>query len=799
MRIVKLELKGYKRLALSGIDKLTYTPERNIQIILGRNMSGKSQLLRQLNPLPANINTEFSTDGYKNIEIEKDGSIYLLSSTAQGHSFILNNVEFNNGGTKKEQLELVEEHFNLTPAKVDIMLGLTKFVNMSPTERKSIITSITNIDYVYPIALYNRIKSKQRDLVGGIKVLRNKIKLAEQKLLKQEDITILQNDVDNLKKFRDYILAHTTTNMHTVEIVPVPLKDIETLLSKIVPGNIEKLKAKVRELTYTQQHIRDKLKELTKAIADIEKLGELKDIGKLREEANQNDQEIQRLYKLNKYSIDLEKSYPVYENWINIYPVIVSTLNELREYDSVRLGDREDILNKYQDLDNIVSTYIAKRQVVIDHIKQLQDENYNKKVTCDKCGNVWVDTNKEKIEELGNLVTKVNNELKIKQEELDKYIDLKNKLDRVLKLEESLNFLCSRTLDNLPNILKQKVNIKEDSIESTLTLINDINTNITEISRCSLHFEKARELNLLINQYVEISKRHKEYSKEETDRLSTELVKYSNIYNDNNTELMDTVKQVSLLDILSKYRDNLFNYLKDVATNYKAEKNKEYNKYLKEAINLIDYEIIHRENTLTENNVLTKSIEVDNQELEQLVKEESVLGHMEKGLSPQSGLIAKSLSSSINNIILDMNKIINSIWTYPVEILSCDIEEGDITYRFKVMVNDKDIIEDISKLSSSVQEIVNLAFRLVWYNRNKFTTYPLYLDEFGNTFDKEHRTIAYSVIDKLLSSDFSQMFIITHYNSLYGSLTNADFNVLDENNIDLSSVDTYNEHFIIER
>lgn len=54
MIIEKLELKFYKRMLLRSINHITITPKSKIQIILGTNSSGKSSLLKELSPLPAN-------------------------------------------------------------------------------------------------------------------------------------------------------------------------------------------------------------------------------------------------------------------------------------------------------------------------------------------------------------------------------------------------------------------------------------------------------------------------------------------------------------------------------------------------------------------------------------------------------------------------------------------------------------------------------------------------------------------------------------------------------------------------
>ena len=116
MQIVKLILKGYKRLFLSHINKIEYTPTSKVNLILGSNGSGKSSLFKELSPLPADMK-EFDEDGYKEITIIHNNDTYHLTSgvvAVNKHSFKINDIELNPAGTKKVQLSLVKEHFNLT-------------------------------------------------------------------------------------------------------------------------------------------------------------------------------------------------------------------------------------------------------------------------------------------------------------------------------------------------------------------------------------------------------------------------------------------------------------------------------------------------------------------------------------------------------------------------------------------------------------------------------------------------------------------------------------------------------------
>jgi len=58
----------------TNIEKITYTPSEIVQIILGTNGCGKSSLLSQLTPLPANIKKDYREGGYKKITLTNKGN-----------------------------------------------------------------------------------------------------------------------------------------------------------------------------------------------------------------------------------------------------------------------------------------------------------------------------------------------------------------------------------------------------------------------------------------------------------------------------------------------------------------------------------------------------------------------------------------------------------------------------------------------------------------------------------------------------------------------------------------------------
>ena len=155
--IKEIILNGYDRFFLNNIESITYAPKQKFQLILGSNGSGKSSLLSELNPLPIN-KTDFRENGFKEITKEKNGSTFVLKSTINKNSFKKDNIELNPGGTKKVQLNLIREYFNLTPRYNNVVLGIEKLTTMSTNDRKQYLREMSTVDYAYGIYLYNSLK-----------------------------------------------------------------------------------------------------------------------------------------------------------------------------------------------------------------------------------------------------------------------------------------------------------------------------------------------------------------------------------------------------------------------------------------------------------------------------------------------------------------------------------------------------------------------------------------------------------------------------------------------------------------
>jgi hypothetical protein len=167
-------------------------------------------------------------------------------------------------------------------------------------------------------------------------------------------------------------------------------------------------------------------------------------------------------------------------------------------------------------------------------------------------------------------------------------------------------------------------------------------------------------------------------------------------------------------------------------------------------------------------------------------------------LSPTDGLIAQGLFQFIDAFVAQMNQFIARVWLYPLTLYPCRPSDADVVeldYKFPLQVGDGPPVADVQRGSSAMQEIVDLAFKVVAMHHLQLGDGVLVLDEFAAKMDDAHRKAAFHVIGQLTAeNDFSQLFIISHYHSVYGSLKNAEVTVLCDRHVTLPAHTIFNRH-----
>ena len=206
--ITYLLLRNFKRFPLRELEVFEHQFTSKILLITGPNGSGKSSLFNELTPLPSDKNN-FNPQGYKEIHIKSDRHTYkLISDFTDGasFSFLVDGEELNLSNNVTAQRELVYQHFKITPAIHDLLVGKENFTDLSLLSRKKLFSSITHLNIDKVLENYNSLKEELKNNELVLKTQTSLLKSEESKLLDTSRLDTLKETQDRTKDFIDYLL-----------------------------------------------------------------------------------------------------------------------------------------------------------------------------------------------------------------------------------------------------------------------------------------------------------------------------------------------------------------------------------------------------------------------------------------------------------------------------------------------------------------------------------------------------------------------------------------------------------------
>jgi DNA repair exonuclease SbcCD ATPase subunit len=849
MKCIRIILIEYKRLVLNNIRWIDYNPSKPIQLILGTNGSGKTSLMRELTPLPAERNN-YNVGGSKKIFYEKDKIIYELTSdftSGQKHSFIMDGEELNTGGTITVQYELVKKYFNYTTEIRELITNQKGFHSMSAMERRSWITRLSNTDYSYALKLYQKLKEKTRDYSGSVKLLSKRLVTERASTTTLAEKNQLKNQVDEIRKSLDFIYQYRKTDdiniddsLSQVQSLKYQLaqhqdkvsdayntiQNINISLNIIDPNDLEHLitQAKINKSNLMLRYndvIENKMKVDEKVqktnVEDYHSLAEqearLSIINELIEKET-----IKVIDYINEFSLNIpadyyiSKSLDTFNLFQSIKDPLISILNRLptnSDDNGNLIYSREKVAQSKELLANCNDSLRRNENILSNnyHVKKSQEAKKNHDATsCPNCNHHWFIGYDEKLY--------LNNEKNI--------IEVEQQISNLHKQIKGIEFYLESANEYF-SIYKQFLSIKAtypEKLNLLWQLLDNSNVILLQPKTAAQHtqmFGTMLELSVQINNYtiekkelVKIIESKKSFNVDENNKLLIEskhldelIEKYLNNINLIEQKIIDLeLLNKSFMKINESVQaissiENQLNVLNEDLTNH--YKTKEWTSI----ISSLQTQLVRKESILNS---------IENQfhliaDLEKQI-EEQTLNHqacqcLTNAVSPNEGLIAKSLMSFINYLINRVNEFIEKIWTYPLRIEPCHIVEGDeidLDYKFELhfMTSDgsNESVKDISLGSSAMQEVIDLAFRIVAMDQLGLGDSPIMLDEFGKGFDSQHRINASQVIQSLmLEKAFPQLFIISHHEQTYGGMANAQVLVLSDANIVIpNNAGIINEH-----
>lgn len=823
MKILQLILHKYKRTPLISQPTLTIDFVNKLNLFIGTNGSGKSSIVGELSPLPSSKES-FYTGGYKKIMIEHNKSTYVLSSSfldKPDYSFIVDGEELNPSGTISIQRELVSNHFRLTQDIQDILTGWTSFTGMQAITRKKVFNLISNINIEYVLDKYESLKEelKKENVLyktqqGLLQTELVKVLDVIQKEMIEKDVCHIESSIDHLLVFRAALQKNKPSL--SIETISGYIYELDSKLKKQLQSNfrylasypfkdLDKLEAQYKSSLLVIKYkldIRYKQLETSQEVARTLNCKLIHNQEELNAIINNNNKQVEQI----KNSLTIFKDWDSYERYKTVEGIndsinlltsvqyrLMETLSEMpinEEY--VYAIDKEQAANiKKQNLSIKREKAIAITLNLKKEIEHVQDHLNNKLTQCPNCKYKWsIEYTQEYLDSLiykeqytSSFVVEAGDSIA----ELDKYIDECACYFRKFKLIQNTKRETYEQLVPMWNHINYGNLILVDPASIKMVITNSLSelTAIGQIHKLTDDITKTNELLELANKTTTVSAQENQDDikilEEEIFSLQTEKATYTLQLN----ELEYTRNLYYILsgsiDIFKQHVEQL-----NAATEYSIAQ---------ALIKLTDDEIRTHKLALIETKAkLENSDKVQyfiNKYKEEVAQTQDKIYTIEtilKELSPKDGLIAKTIGIFINKLLTNMNIIIASIWSYQFSIVPYDLDNDDkLDYKFKVMVNDKVISPDITKTSGGMREIIDLAFRLTIMKFLGLNDYPIYLDEFGIKLDSHHKSKIYELIFTFINStNYSQVFLISHLDLSYGNIKDTDIIALDTENISYS-------------
>lgn len=826
MNYQRIVLHGYIRLRLNTIEHFEMKIESPLQLFLGTNGSGKSSLLWELSPLPPNKD-DFMPGGYKIIEITHRGHYYVIGFTLTDkprYSFVCDNEELNEGATITVQKELVKAHFKITQDIQEILSGQDKLSTMGAPRRKDWFLRLCDVNYDYALQTFAKLKNAHRDRSGAIRLERRALVVESQKLLSEQEVVRLNDESHKLHEALNVLLEQRKPVEHDRTVLEMQDQQLDRQLLNL-SRQFEELHQRINDREHSDAELVDLIEEYAARLVQAQtratmlaeqfdtvnrKLNVLKTtgdntIGGLELQVA----EVQTLLTTSAAALLLGRSIDQPEqaqaSFESVYLALMDVFNEIpintdKRYSLEALNKAREDLNAQLMLKNNLLEKMAERKANITH---MQEHLGKPDVTCPKCSHSFsMIYSEERVhaiaEEVRQIEDRLFTEVYSKITELEAFIAECSTYGQ--KYRQFVQFTQSTPLLNPYWYWLQERRIISENPRQGVMDLEAIRRDLTrQVELAYLHTRK-REVTMQLEML-------KSVGEADVAQLQSEAAIYEEQLNGQTHELQlaqaqhqHYKSQFDLRRQAGTIRRNLRKAIRLKRQNYLDTVETDRRGILNQLIRDLQSALASREHSLHAAQRQRDIVEGMTRKIEQLVLEEEALAILVKELSPTEGLIAEGMLGFIKNFCDQMNRLMDQIWTYPLEIQSCELVEGesiDLDYKFPLIQGtERRKVKDVAQGSEGMREMVDLAFRMTAMQYLDLQETPLYLDETGRAFDEAHRSAMANMVRSLIEQHtFPQVFMISHYHGVYGALANAQICVLDPSNILVPK--TYNEHVVM--
>lgn len=845
MRILSIELAGYKRLKMDQVALFRMQLVQKIQLILGRNGTGKSSLLFELSPLPAD-GAQFHKGGYKLIKIEKNGNYYDLRNDfptkAGRHSFLKNGEELNQEGLQSTQLELVWSEFKINKKVRELLLGKRVFTDMRPIERREWLTLLADTDFEFAISAHAQFKERLRDADRDVRRDQGRLTHETSKIITPEErdrltieVKAIHEELTQLLAIRKPIerppeeletrqrsglakLDEMSTRLLRMRLhAPLTAYGARDLsrnewgeLEKVTFTSLDDVDAYIVEL---KERMAAEQAVINKSVIDHSKLQQnltvlkktgQEGLGKLGETLQKLISEREEILSNRKYRLVVPDAQVAMIALDACHDTLFTVFSEIPENEDKRFSqatrntvqtahaqDRETALRYKNHLD----TLEARAAHTETHLRDGGTD-------CPKCGHHFVPGYTP--EGLQALRTKISDG-SVKLKEVAARIQSSEaklvEFDQYALLYRQYRSCVSShpVLSSLWEYIEERA-LPMDAPRSILPILALFREDLALELRANVVTVQINDTKELMHQKTLVGDVSLAETQEKLDELTISIeAMTAHLSRLNTTFVQHTAYRNQLAEAfaLGVQIESLKTQLETLTVEHIDAM---WMTTVHHCIRQLQSQLTRKEEALNEVKQQMTRVEELKASIHQAEMIKQALEAVVDILSPKDGLIAEGLMGFIRQFLRRMNRVIGLVWTYPLVIKECAMgEDGrvELDYKFPMLVDNRLVVDDVEDGSGAQKDIMNLAFMIVAMKHLGLSDAPLILDEFEEHFDKAHQLKAVEVVKTLIDTQsFSQLLMISHFEATYTAYSNTDICVLDEKNIAVP--DTYNQHVTIE-
>ena len=840
MQIESIELYRFIPTIHGGITRIKIDLRSPITCLIGNNGSGKSSIMRELQPFPPAANL-FKPGGYKIINITHDGSRYTLTSTKESkvltHSFIKDDVELNDSGTVGVQNELVRKEFGITDAVKQLMGGVVKFCKMPVSQRKKFLMACYPSDLTFMLEHHKYILGLLRGNKSNVKMINDRINDLEYAAIPEEAYKSMLLTQSQLVEFKTYIgkvLAIYNSEFESIIGHPNYDKDAPVVDFEELQCDIGKFATKTNKL-YSESYpyyYKDNATEVAALSAThsvnsgilagidkdiVELVQEIDRFEQLSEEVK-DDQLAIKLETINTLKAQISSSHvdaslPIWEQSdyidMNFLAQCSASLNDpllQEEEHATFIHTCKETKHRLDEDRNSAKFLDSQRLALVAHIASMKFEYFNGDcvLACqarDNAKHEHTSNTVQLAEVIGKLET-LNESIRRDTEYLstnsDKYTyeqEAQPIVTRVMTMLEPIRSNLDNLLDeDLGKCVRSRYHVVFNLV--TRVIENSVVKRALDTYKANLSTEE-----LILTQLVETKQEKQELldrlSGNNTDRLSTLKHQHATLSTELRAVSGHLGKNKALLDNVSEFAtfdEYVGQAILTSIVNRRAEWIELVIVQFTDILAIVEDEQLSIRSTIKEQESIRIRIDQElKPSLAKLLSKQKELSAIEQSLSPTVGIPNKYIKTFVNQVISHANVAISQVWNYQMEVLKLE-DNKNMDFTFPVGLYDSGEVPDLNLLSDGQSEIVDLALTWAVYRVRKFgKQYPIKLDEVDKGLVDSHRAALLTFINDIMSSgEINQLLLVNHHNSLFSGLPNADIVVLDANGIVLPQ--EYNTH-----